>query len=88
MKTYISILALILMSTTSFAQNKNFLDVPYLETSARVDTLVTHEKIFLSNTITEKDSKGKKSVEEQENKMAQRFKAMGIDLEKQLVIKI
>ncbi len=72
---------------SSPAQTKNFLDIPYLETSARVDTLVTPDKIYLSITITEKDSKGRKSVEEQENKMAQAFRAMGINLEKQLFIK-
>ena len=69
------------------AQTKNFLDIPYLETSARVDTLVTPDKIYLSITITEKDSKGKKSVEEQENKMAQAFRSLGINLDKQLFIK-
>ena len=63
------------------------MDIPYLETSARVDTLVTPDKIYLNITIQEKDSKGKKSVEEQENKMAKRLAALGIDLEKQLVIK-
>ena len=69
------------------AQTKNFMDIPYLETSARVDTLVTPDKIYLSITITEKDSKGRKSVEEQENKMAQAFRGLGIDLDKQLFIK-
>jgi len=69
------------------AQSKNFLDVPYLETSARVDTLVTPDKIYLSITIREKDSKGRKSVEEQENKMAQSLKNLGIDIDKQLAIK-
>ena len=69
------------------AQSKNFLDVPYLETSARVDTLVTPDKIYLNITIREKDSKGRKSVEEQENKMAQRLKGLGIDIDKQLTIK-
>lgn len=69
------------------AQTKNFLDVPYLETSARVDTLVNPDKIYLSITIQEKDSKGRKSVEEQENKMAQKLKALGIDIDEQLTIK-
>lgn len=69
------------------AQTKNFLDVPYLETSARVDTLVTPDKIYLSITIQEKDSKGRKSVEEQENKMARSLQSLGINLDKQLVIK-
>lgn len=85
-KVFIPIVAL-LFSTVLFAQTKTFLDVPYLETSAQVDTLVTPDKIYLNITIQEKDSKGRVSVEEQENKMAQRLKSLGIDLDKQLVIK-
>lgn len=90
----ISIMKHIIISTFAFlcttvflGQSKNFLDVAYLETSAKVDTLVTPDKIYLSITIQEKDSKGRKSVEEQENKMAQSLKSLGIDLDKQLVIK-
>ncbi len=85
-KIFIPIITL-LFSTSIFAQTKTFLDVPYLETSAQVDTLVTPDKIYLNITIQEKDSKGRVSVEEQENKMAQRLKALGVDLDKQLVIK-
>ena len=87
MKNTLLLFTLLAMATTTFSQSKNFLDVPYLETSARVDTLVTPDKIYLSITIQEKDSRGRKSVEEQENRMAQRLKALGIDLDKQLVIK-
>lgn len=86
MKKLIAI-AYIFLPLLLIAQSKSFLDVPYLETSARVDTLVTPDRIYLNITIREKDSKGRRSVEEQENKMAQRLKALGIDLEKQLVIK-
>ena len=84
-----TLILLLLFGTVhlAVAQTKNFLDIPYLETSARVDTLVTPDKIYLSITITEKDSKGRKSVEEQENKMAQAFRGLGIDLDKQLFIK-
>ncbi len=78
---------LLLIPVALSAQTKNFLDVPYLETSARVDTLVTPDKIYLNITIREKDSKGRKSVEEQENKMAQKLKSLGIDIDKQLTIK-
>ncbi|MEZ4810167.1 MAG: SIMPL domain-containing protein [Allomuricauda sp.] len=87
MKKFIIPVISVLFVTNVFAQSKTFLDVPYLETSAQVDTLVTPDKIYLSITIQEKDSKGRKSVEEQENKMAQRLRGMGIDLDKQLVIK-
>lgn len=87
MKKLTFFLVVSIISISAFGQTKSFLDVPYLETSARVDTLVTPDKIYLSITITEKDSKGRKSVEEQENKMAQAFRALGIDLDKQLFIK-
>lgn len=86
MKSIVYIVLLVLPFHIS-AQSKNFLDIPYLETSARVDTLVTPDKIYLNITIQEKDSKGRKSVEEQENKMAQRLKDLGIDIDKQLTIK-
>lgn len=86
MKT-IQILLLLWLPLTLAAQTKNFLDVPYLETSARVDTLVTPDKIYLNITIREKDSKGRTSVEQQENKMAERLNGLGIDIEKQLTIK-
>lgn len=68
------------------AQTKNFIDLPYLETSAKVDTLVTPDKIYLSITIQEKDSKGRKSVEDQENKMAKKLEELGIEIDKQLTI--
>ncbi|UII81240.1 SIMPL domain-containing protein [Flagellimonas sp. CMM7] len=87
MKKIVVTFILTCVLTSVMGQSKNFLDIPYLETSARVDTLVTPDKIYLNITIKEKDSKGKKSVEEQENKMAQSLRALGIDLDKQLVIK-
>lgn len=87
MKKLVTILLITVFTMTAYSQTKNFLDVPYLETSARVDTLVTPDKIYLNITIQEKDSKGRKSVEEQENKMANSLRNLGIDLEKQLVIK-
>lgn len=70
----------------SYSQDKNFIDQPYLETSSKVDTMVTPDRIYLSILITEKDTKDKVSVEEQENKMADKLKSLGIDLEKQLTL--
>ncbi|OQD43993.1 SIMPL domain-containing protein [Croceivirga radicis] len=81
------LLFIYLIPLITMAQTKNFLDVPYLETSAKVDTLVAPDKIYLSITINEQDSKGRTSVEKQENEMAKELKALGIDVEKQLKIK-
>ena len=74
MKKTIFFIATVLFSGAIFAQSKNFLDTPYLETQAQVDTMVTPDKIYLNIFIQEKDTKGRVSVEEQENQMAQRFK--------------
>lgn len=69
------------------AQNKNFLDTPYLETNAVVDTLVVPDEIYITITIKEKDSKGKISVETQEQKMAKALASLGINVKKQLSLK-
>ena len=58
--------------------------MPYIETLAKVDTLVIPDKIYLNITITEKDTKGKVSVEELESKMNDKLKLLGISIEKQL----
>ena len=80
------ILFLILLSAKSFSQTKNFLDTPYIETSAKVDTLVTPDRIYLNILITEKDTKGKIAVEELEIKMNEKLKSLGIVTEKQLTL--
>jgi len=82
----ILITLLLITSLTSYGQSKNFIDQPYLETTARVDTLVIPDRIYLSILITEADTKGKTSVEKLENKMADKLKTLGIDIEKQLTL--
>lgn len=84
MKKSILILAAICFTIKGFTQSKNFIDQPYLETSAKVDTLVVPDKISLSIYIAEQDTKGKVSVEEQENNMAKALKGLGIDIDNQL----
>lgn len=66
------------------AQQRNFIDQPFLETTARVDTLVVPDRIYLNIRISEADTKGRISVEELENRMAEKLKSLGVDLETQL----
>ena len=77
-------LLLAFITLHSFSQTKNFIDKPYLETSAVVDTLVVPDRIYLSIQISEADTKGKISVEELENRMNNKLIALGIDTKKQL----
>jgi len=82
----VTLLCLLFFITKNFSQTKNFIDLPYVETSAKADTLVTPDRIFLSIIIKEKDSKGKTSVEELESKMNIKLKSLGINTEKQLTL--
>lgn len=86
MKTTAFLLLALLFANISFAQTKSYIDFPYLETTANVDTMVVPDKIYLSILINEDDTKGKISVEELENKMASEIKKAGIDPEKQLTL--
>ena len=65
-------------------QTKNFLDQPYLEVAGNADTLVTPNEIYIKIIITEKDTRDRISVEELELKMYNAFKALGIDVDKNL----
>lgn len=79
-------LLLAFVTLQSYSQSKNFIDQPYLETTAVIDTLVVPDRIYLSITITEADTKGKISVEELENRMNTKLIALGIDTKKQLFL--
>lgn len=75
---------LILVCAKSLSQTKNFIDLPYIETSAKADTLVIPDKIYISINLNEADSKNKKSVEDQEKQLEATLKKLNIDIEKDL----
>lgn len=64
----IVLLFLTFVTIHSFSQTKNFIDLPYIETAAKVDTLVVPDRIYLNISIAEQDTKGKIAVEELEKK--------------------
>lgn len=74
---------LLTITTLSFGQ-KNFIDQPFVETTAKADTLVVPDKIYISVNLNESDSKNKKSVEEQEIQLETTLKKLNIDTEKDL----
>jgi len=69
-----------------YCQEKNFIDKPYLEVQGKADTLVTPNRIYIDVLISEKDVKGKKSVEELENDMLTKLKSLGIDVDKNVAM--
>ena len=80
----IILLTMLLACSGIYAQTKNFIDQPYLETTAQIDTLVVPDKIYLSIYLSESDTKDRKSVEELENRMQQKLQELGIDTKEQL----
>ena len=84
MKKITYLLIIMLVCKQAFAQSKNFIDQAYLETTAKVDTLVVPDQIFLSIYIDEGKDRNKTSLEKQEKEMAKVLENLGIDLKKQL----
>lgn len=74
------------LTIQTFAQNKNFIDQPFLETIAEIDTLVTPDKIHLVIILNEENSRNKKSTEQLEASMFRVLNSLKIDLEKNLSV--
>lgn len=86
MKKSSIVLIIIFWSLQSHSQTKNFIDQPFLETIAEVDTLVMPDKIHLMIILNEKDNRNRKSIEEIEASMFNVLKSLNIDLKKSLSI--
>ncbi|MFL9845459.1 SIMPL domain-containing protein [Flavobacterium rhizosphaerae] len=82
----ISLFLLFLVSLQSFSQSKNYIDVPYLETRAQADTLVTPDRIYITIILNEANTKGRQSTEELEQKMEQELTKLGIDTRNDLTL--
>ena len=72
------------LSLQTFAQSKNFIDQPFLETVAEIDTLVVPDRIHLVIILNEEDNRNRKSTEELEASMLRVLNSLKIDLEKNL----
>ena len=84
MKKITYLLIIMLVCNQVFTQSKNFIDQAYLETTAKVDTLVVPDQIILSIYIDEGEDRNKTSLEKQEKGMAKVLENLRIDLKKQL----
>ncbi len=86
MKKILTAIAVLIATTALSAQEKNFIDQNYIEITASATKEVSPDEIFISITIEERDNKSK-SLEKQEKLMFARLKTLGIDLEKEMLIK-
>lgn len=86
MKRIAAFLFLAVITKSIFGQSKNYIDQPYVETTAHVDTLVIPDKIYMSIELNETDTKNKKSVEEMETRMIAKLKEIGINTTQDLSV--
>ncbi|MFC2109662.1 SIMPL domain-containing protein [Bacteroidota bacterium] len=86
MKKLIVFASLIFACVTGYSQTKNFIDQPYVAVTAKADTLVIADKIYLKILLNEKDTRGKVSLEELEEKMGKELTKLGINISKDLSI--
>jgi uncharacterized protein YggE len=82
-------LLLISISVASYSQvgQKNFIDQNYIEVTGKSEMEITPDQIYIKVLLNEKDSKNKVSVEELERNMISKLNEIGIDTEKDLLIK-
>lgn len=67
-----------------FGQEKSINNLPFVETSAKADTLVKPDRIYLKIVLSEADSKNKKSTEELEKTFSNVLLKYNIDTDKNL----
>ena len=85
MKRGMVLVAALMLTTSLYAQQTSVMDQPYIEVSGQAEVEVVPDKIYVQITI-DGDSKGQETVLKQEKEMVQRFDALGIDVEKKLVV--
>ncbi len=88
MKRILIVMAALVCCTASlYAQEVSLNNAQeYVEVSVRVNKDVVPDEIFLNITISEKDNKGKVSVQQQETQMTKALAAAGIDVKENLTV--
>jgi len=76
-----------IMAAKAQTGEKNFIDRPYIEVTGKAEMEVTPDRIYMSITINEKDSKGKIVLAQSEKDMMGKLKGLGIDTKKDLTVK-
>lgn len=83
MKRLLLLFAIAVLALPAAAQEREE-EIPQIQVMGRAEREVMPDEFYLSIIINEKDSKGKISVEKQQNDMIDALKRLNIDTEKQL----
>ena len=80
--------AMLLLATAANAQQSQQEEKfpSYIEVNGVAEREITPDKIYINITINERDSKGKITVEQQEQQMIAALKSLGLDIQKDLKV--
>lgn len=84
--TYLILFLVASFSMTAQYGSKNFIDQNYIEVTGTAEMEVVPDLIYLHISISEKDKKGRVSVEREEKKMYKALEKIGIDVQKNISI--
>ena len=65
---------------------KNFIDQNYIEVTGKAELELVPDMIYVKISISEKDNKGKESMEQLEKSMIKKLKDIGVDTQKDLAV--
>jgi hypothetical protein len=82
-------LVLLIIPFLSYGQtgDKNFIDQNYIEVTGNSEMEISPDLIYIKILINEKDNKNKTSLSDRENIMISKLKEIGIDINKDLLVK-
>ncbi|MEH0153554.1 SIMPL domain-containing protein [Limibacter armeniacum] len=88
MKIILPILFILTFTFQGFSQqvSKNFIDENYIEVTGKAEMEITPNQIYLKVIISEKDNKGKVSIDILEKQMIEKLEGINIDIDKQLTV--
>ena len=86
LKQIASLLAIAIIAFAPIKVTAQGENTPYIDQNAKAERKVTPDELFLSITISEKDNKGKSTVEEQQDLMIKELQKEGIDVERNLTL--
>lgn len=87
MKKLFLALLIIPFLTNGQTGNKNFIDQNYIEVTGKSEIEISPDLIYIKILINEKDNKSKTPLADRENTMISKLKEIGIDINKDLLIK-
>lgn len=87
MKQILLLLLLIPILAICQTGDKNFIDQNYIEVTGKSEMEISPDLIYIKILVNEKDNKNKTSLAERENLMISKLKEIGIDINKDFLIK-